>query len=292
MRRAAEQLAASKPGLAAVATLEGLARTSTASDGANSAFLQALHLAEIDQSFGPHLSTLLHQEKMVNAPTGNLNSAACSVWASVVEVRMRAGPARARAFKEVMPKGLDAIAIITAVNLSKLTLELLCGGKKLQPAEVRMAAARAWPVLVAIARECHPRAAADVELGLLRMASDAFDRAECGETTVKAIEPVFAEMARLTDVYSTAGGELPSWSAARAATTLKGSEAAKLDEYFATVTKPKQPSGSVFGLGGDAAAYAKQQQLAAAETAKAAAATKLAAEKKAAADAAAKAATK
>jgi hypothetical protein len=295
MRQAAMQLGSSKAGVAAISNLERLARSAAASADASEAFLQAVRLLELDEVLGPHISALLHQEKMVNAPSGerNLNSAACSVWASVVEVRERLGAARARAFTEVMPKGLDALAVVTAVNVGKITLELLCGDKKLQPSEVRMAAARAWPVFVAISLECFPRQAAAVQLGLLRVASDAFDLASCGPTTVKAIEPVFTEMTRLTEVYSTSGGILPSWSAARKATTVLRSKKGQLKNYFEPEPAPPRPwqhNGGLIPAGADAAAYGKQQQAlaAAAASAKAAAAAKTVAEKKAAEAAAAK----
>jgi hypothetical protein len=303
VRKAVERLGATSGGRDLVTKLEGLGVGSATDEAASSAFRQAVSAGELDPDFGPHLSMLLHQEKMSKAPSGerNLTSNASSVWASVVEVRARLGQARVRAYKHLLPKAVDALAFVTATNCCQLSLEVVCGAKKLPPGDARMAAARAWPVLIALSRECHPREAADLELGLLRVCNDAFDRADTAENMIKAVAPVFDKMAVLYDEYMKNGGTAPSWSAARKDTTLFDSEDARLDHFLtspATHGKPFVASSS-FTAGVDLGAGAgktqpEQAATAAAATAKAATAAaarvQAAADKKAAEVAAAKAA--
>jgi hypothetical protein len=308
VRKAVERLGAKPGGRDLVTKLEGLAAGSAADEAASSAFRQAVSAGELDPEFGAHLSMLLHQEKMSKAPSGerNFTSNASSVWVSVVEVRAQLAAARVRAYRDLLPKAVDKLAFVTATNCFKLSLEVVCGAKKLQslqPEEARLAAARAWPVLIALARECHPREAADVELGLLRVSSDAFDRTDTAENMLKNVTPVFEKMALLYDEYTTSGciGTPPSWSTARKDSTLFDSEDARLDYYLnrvgpAAQGKPFVANSSfaagVVDLGAGAGRAQAAAAAAAAATAKAAAAARVqaVADKKAADAAAAKAA--
>jgi hypothetical protein len=289
VRRAADGIGKSREGRDMSSELARLARESGASVAAGSALRQAVHAAEMHSTLGAEVNLLLHQEKLGAAPAGKLNAEASSVWNAMVEVRLRLGAARARTFKELLPAAVDAAALVKAVTANVITLDLLGGPKKLGATELRSAAAHAWPALIALARECHPRDAADVELGLLQVANDAFDIAECGVTSARAISPPFLHMATKMEEAMLAGTPAPSWVLMRKETTLQDSNGTKLKHHLSLASR------SSFNL--DPAAYAKQEEArkaaaavktaAAAETAK----VKAAADKKAS-DAAAKLASK
>jgi hypothetical protein len=245
----------------------------------NTVMLAELQVAQRNSEFGADLALLLGQEKLLRAPSG-VPSNTGRVWNLVWELYTRVPAARVVKFEQMLPTAVDDLELVTAVGRGKVTMSLICGKpeKTATFAEQKAAVLDAWPVLVALHRECFPRGADDAQQGLLEMAHDSFDRSRTAEAAVKAISPCLAAMATRFASYTRQGGAPPSWVKVRFDTTVCGSKDSQIATYLHPTT-----------LDPDADTTKARTAWADAQAAKAARKEALEAETKAKADAAAKA---
>lgn len=249
LRAAASALAAEPSAQKACAKVVQMAKDAGADEAKTKAMLAALNTALLDPAYGADLALLLGQEKLTQPPAG-LPAMTCSVWHMVLELRVRLPPARVIKFEALLPRSVNALALVTAAGCGQLTMELICGqAKGRSAAEQRAAALRVWPVLIQLVRECFPRDADEATHGLLLVANDAFDRAKSDASTVKAITPVFEKMSLRFAHYASTGGAPPQWEKARYDTTVAKSEVQLVDIYLDAEEEPTAGKlASSFGL--------------------------------------------
>lgn len=290
LRAAASALAAEPRAHKACAAVVKMAKEAGADDAKSKAMLGELSKTLRDPAYGADLALLLAQEKLTQPPAG-LPPATCSMWTMVLELRARLPPARVVKYEGLLPRAVDALALVTAAACGKLTTELICGQAKGQtPAEQSAAALRVWPVLVELVRDCFPRGADEATHGLLLVANDAFDRAKSAASTVKAITPVFEKMSVRFAHYTLNGGAPPQWEKVRYETTVAKSELKQLDLYLdeEVPAAGKLPLSSFSAAGATALEKAAAKALAAKAAEAQALKAKKDAEAKVKADAAAK----
>ena len=239
VRAAAERLGASGRGsaLAAINALDLLSNAAAHDETRQAELRAAVRELETSDQWGADVSMMLHQENLGNAPTGagSVSAPAMRVWRIMSAVRPRLLQARTRYFGKVCPHGVDAGAVITAINTGKLTVALLAGLKPgaaktaTTESEIRNGVLRAWPVMVAIVRDILPRDAS-AEYNLLLMAKDASDAARAMADPMSSVTPVFEEMSERYTDYLTAGAaeSQATWEKVKTDTTAMALQSAAM----------------------------------------------------------------
>ena len=175
-RRAADRVAAApavREAVHAASRLASGAQTDATMPELRDA-VRALELGDL----GADVALLLHQEKLAAHPTGKpLSTQAQAVWSAVHELRGALHRARVRQYESVVPEGVQLGPLIDGVSCGRLNVSLLQGSTVTvaTPAQQRLhALMRAWPLLIAIMREVHPRDSG-AEMTLLALGRTAFD---------------------------------------------------------------------------------------------------------------------
>ena len=120
-------------------------------------------------------------------------------------------------FRKLPPFGVDSAGLMQAICCGKLTVAAMvpAGVQAAKSAkatsELRDAVMRAWPGVMAVIDEVHPRDAT-MQAELLRLGVDAFDARYAGADMVEhLVKPVLKEMQTRFAKYLVLGGRESTW---------------------------------------------------------------------------------
>jgi hypothetical protein len=217
LRRALERVAANPAASSAMRSMQAL----SSEQGSDGALLAAAQSAESEATFGADVAFILHQENLDRLTTAGASAqippAVTRAYQLFHELRPRLEAARARVFYSVVPRALDAQALVKAVVTRSLTVEALVGTAKDPEARLH-ALARVWPVLMVMMRLFHPRDTS-TELTFLQISHELLDVGSRSAKTAIAVvvEQVLKLMKQRFSEYLRGVGSLPAWSAVRQA---------------------------------------------------------------------------
>jgi hypothetical protein len=213
---AAVLLAAEKLDAQAGSTVDELQRLAQASGTRveqNGPELRAAVAAAQQGEFGAEIALIIHQESLAT-PKGTMAPSANKMWNSLLVVAQRQRDALVSYFRRLTPLGVDIKLLVTAIVCGKLTVADMVPPavtKAGKAPEVREAVMRAWPLVMQIMLEVHPR---DVtaQYVLLKLALDVFAREHVASNPVETLlKPVLEEMRTTSALYLMDGGAEHSW---------------------------------------------------------------------------------
>jgi hypothetical protein len=209
--QAAEKLAA-RDG-STVDELQRLAQASGTRVEQNGPELRAAVAAAQQGEFGAEISLILHQESLAT-PKGTMAPSASKVWNSLLVVAQRQRDALVSFFRRLTPFGVDIKLLVTAIVCGKLTVADMVPpavAKAGKAPEVREAVMRAWPLVMQIMLEVHPRDET-AQHALLKLALDVFAREHVASDPVETLlKPVLEEMRSTSALWRLDGGAEHSW---------------------------------------------------------------------------------
>ena len=174
----------------ALALMQSAASEASTLAGAESLSAQLRHL-EVDPEVGADLAILIHQLKMVEpAGASALSGNARALHTRLREMHTRVRQARLRFCEHIirLPVGVDLQKLLDAVSSGSLDVTVIVGkGSTARDREYALMVA--WPGLIEIVAEVHPRDL-DARRALLRIGRAAF---EPGANAIAVIEKVFKD---------------------------------------------------------------------------------------------------
>ena len=202
----------------AVAAVHALARVPTSS---GDELREKARAAEMNSAFGLDIATILHQETLAKAPTGDLSALTREVWQRLYEVRPRLAVARKEHFKHIAPAHILLPSFLDAVSTGKLTLDLiaspLAGMKQTEVDGLRTRrVAHAWTLLIAVVKDVTPRDAT-AERELQKLGREFFDQAiACAPLAItNVLQPVLTELREQAEMFKDhITAEPGTWAAA------------------------------------------------------------------------------
>ena len=209
--RAAERLAAEAEPV--VQELQRLATASGARVEQNGPELRAAVAAAQQGEYGAEIALILHQESL-STPKGTMAPSANRMWNSVLVVAQRQRDALVSHFRRLAPVGVDMKLLVTAIVCGKLSVADMvppATTKAGKAPEVRDAVMRAWPLVMQIMLEVHPRDDT-AQAVMLKLALDVFAQAHVASDPVETLlKPVLEEMRTTSALYLLDGGAEHSW---------------------------------------------------------------------------------
>jgi hypothetical protein len=173
--------------------------------------------------YGSDIALIMNQEKLEPPKGATISPSASRVWSLLCTAAQRLREAVMLHYRKLLPDGIKAEALVTALACGKLTVALMvpaaataAAKSDKAAAEVRMALMRAWPVVMAILAEVNPRDESAQDT-LLKMSLDVFNPLHVVSDPVEMLmKPALEEMRVNYARYLLDGGDEPTWKAAAA----------------------------------------------------------------------------
>ena len=121
--------------------------------------------AAVTGPFGAQISLLMHQENLTVPRGATLTTNGSRVWGTLAEVARTLRLVWEEFFRKLLPFGVDSAGLVMAICCGKLTVAAMvpAGVQAAKSAkatsQLRDAVMRAWPAVIVVIGEVHPREA-------------------------------------------------------------------------------------------------------------------------------------